>query len=173
MSRRPRREPRVCSMVKAPTPGEEDRRRICRERKTLVAERVEHVNRIKGLLFAQGICDYEPLRRNRRVRLEDLKTGDGRPMPEHLKAQVCRELDRLELLLAQIKAVEAERGRAACRRTRRSNAGGSVAQHQGRRTRVRRRPLVGRALPTLRQPTTSRRLCWLGADALAERIGRP
>ena len=35
-----RGEPRVCSMVKAPTPEEEDRRRICRERKTLVAERV-------------------------------------------------------------------------------------------------------------------------------------
>ena len=31
-----------------------DRRRICRERKILTAERVEHVNRIKGLLFAQG-----------------------------------------------------------------------------------------------------------------------
>ena len=62
-------------MVKAPTPEEEDRRRICRERKALVAERIEHVNRIKGLLFAQGICDYEPLRRNRRLRLEDLKTG--------------------------------------------------------------------------------------------------
>ena len=30
-------------------------------------------------------------------------------MPLHLKAQVRRELDRLELLLAQIKAVEAER----------------------------------------------------------------
>ena len=28
---------------------------------------------------------------------------------QHLKAQVCRELDRLELLLEQIKAVEAER----------------------------------------------------------------
>jgi transposase len=30
-------------------------------------------------------------------------------LPQHLKAQVCRELDRLELLLEQIKAVEAER----------------------------------------------------------------
>ncbi|GAF95682.1 unnamed protein product, partial [marine sediment metagenome] len=30
-------------------------------------------------------------------------------MPVHLKAQVCRELDRLELLPEQIKAVEAER----------------------------------------------------------------
>src|ERR1017187_9970781 len=49
-----RGEPRVCGRVKAPTPEEEDRRRICRERKTLVAERVQHVNRIKGLLFAQG-----------------------------------------------------------------------------------------------------------------------
>ena len=61
-----RGEPRVCAMVRAPTPHEEDRRRICRERKTLTAERVEHVNRIKGLLFAQGISDYEPLLRKRR-----------------------------------------------------------------------------------------------------------
>ena len=104
-----RGEPRVCSMVKAPTPEEEDRRRVCRERKTLTAERVEHINRIKGLLFAQGIGDYEPLRRNRRARLDELKTGDGRPLPAHLKAQISRELDRLEIILAQVKAVEADR----------------------------------------------------------------
>jgi transposase len=104
-----RGEPRVCSMVIAPTPEEEDRRRICRERKILTAERVEHVNRIKGLLFAQGIGDYEPLRRNRRARLDDLKTGDGRTLPANLKSQISRELDRLELILTHIKAVEAER----------------------------------------------------------------
>jgi transposase len=104
-----RGEPRVCSMVKAPTPEEEDRRRICRERKTLVAERVEHVNRIKGLLFAQGVFDYEPLKRDRRARLEELKTGDSRPLPVHLKAQISRELDRLEIVLTQLTAVEAER----------------------------------------------------------------
>jgi transposase len=80
-----RGEPRVCAMVKAPTPQEEDRRRICRERKTLTAERVQHVNRIKGLLFAQGISDYEPLLRKRRERLEELRTGEGRPLPQHLK----------------------------------------------------------------------------------------
>jgi transposase len=45
-----RGEPRVCAMVRAPTPEAEDRRRISRERKTLTAERVQHVNRIKGLL---------------------------------------------------------------------------------------------------------------------------
>ena len=103
-----RGEPRVCAMVRVPTPEEEDRRRICRERKTLTAERVEHVNRIKGLLFSQGVV-YEPLHRDRRKRLEDLKTGDGRPLPRCLKAQISRELDRLELLLKQIAAVEAER----------------------------------------------------------------
>ena len=82
-----RGEPRVCSMVKVPTAEEEDRRRICRERKVLSAERVLHINRLKGLLFSQGISDYEPLRRDRRQRLEELRTGDGRALPDHLKAQ--------------------------------------------------------------------------------------
>jgi transposase len=104
-----RGEPRVCSMARAPSPEEEDRRRICRERRTLTAERVEHVNRIKGLLFAQGVGDYEPLRRDRRARLEGLRTGDGRALPTHLKSQIKRELDRLELILEQLAAVEAAR----------------------------------------------------------------
>jgi transposase len=104
-----RGEPRVCSMVVAPSPEEEDERRLCRERDTLTAERVRHVNRIKGLLFAQGIADYAPLARNRRKRLEELCTGDGRPLPQYVKAQISRELDRLELVLEQIKVVEKER----------------------------------------------------------------
>jgi len=107
-----RGEPRVCAMVKAPSPKDEDRRRITRERKVLICERVEHVNRIKGLFFAQGIRGYEPLRRDRRARLEELRTGDGHDLPPHLKTQILRELDRLELTLAQIKAVEAERDAA-------------------------------------------------------------
>ena len=103
-------EPRVCAMVKVPAPEEEDRRRLCRERKVLIAERVKHINRIKRLLFTQGVSDYEPLRRDRRRRLEELRTGDGRPLPEVIQElQIRRELDRLELLLQQIKAVETER----------------------------------------------------------------
>lgn len=104
-----RGEPRVCSMVRPPTAEEEDRRRLCRERKTLLVERIEHTNRIKGLLCAQGIFDYDPLRRNRRARLEELETGDGRPLPIRLKAQISRELDRIETVLTQLKLVEAER----------------------------------------------------------------
>lgn len=102
-----RGEPRVCAMVTAPSPEEEDRRRLCRERQALLGERIVHTNRIKGLLFAQGISDYAPLRRDRRKRLEGLQTGDGRSLPVNLKAEISRELDRLELLLDQIKAVEA------------------------------------------------------------------
>src|SRR5277367_2842117 len=85
-----RGEPRVCAMVKAPTPEQEDRRRLCRERKVLTNERVLHVNRIKGLLYSQGVSGYEPLRRDRRRRLDELRTGDGRLLPDHLKAQVRR-----------------------------------------------------------------------------------
>jgi transposase len=104
-----RGEPRVCAMVRPPSVEEEDRRRLGRERQTLIDERVTHVNRIKGLLFAQGVRDYEPLRRDRRACLEDLRKGFGQPLPPHVKAQIARELDRLELLLGQIKAVEAAR----------------------------------------------------------------
>lgn len=104
-----RGEPRVCAMVTAPSPEEEDKRRLCRERKALLAERVRHVNRIKGMLFAQGVFDYVPLVATRRERLEELRTGDGRPLGNHLKTQISRELDRLELLLEQIKTVDKER----------------------------------------------------------------
>jgi transposase len=104
-----RGEPRVCSMVRAPTPEAEDHRRLTRERRTLIGERTVHTNRIKGLLFGQGIRDYEPVRRDRRERLEALRTGDGKPLGRQLKAQVSRELDRLELLLDQIKTVVAQR----------------------------------------------------------------
>ena len=104
-----RGEPRVCSMLRVPTIEEEDRRRIGRERTALVKERTLHTNRIKGLLFSVGIRGYEPGRRDRRRCLEELRTGSGHPLPAHLKAMLVRELDRLELLIEQIKRVEAER----------------------------------------------------------------
>jgi transposase len=96
-------------MVRPPSVEEEDRRRIGRERKVLMTERTRHSNGIKGLLFAQGITGYEPIRRDRRDRLDRLRTGDGRELVPHIKAQILRELDRLELLIEQIKIIEAER----------------------------------------------------------------
>jgi hypothetical protein len=98
-----RGEPRVCSMLHVPTPDEEDRRRIVRERKVLMEERIRHSNRIKGLLFSQGITGYAPLQRDRREQLETLRTGDGRDLRLHMKRRVLRELTRMELLIGQIR----------------------------------------------------------------------
>src|SRR5690349_20553071 len=104
-----RGERRVCSMVRPPSPEEEDRRRLTRERATLLKERIQHTNRIKGLLCGQGIVDYDPLRKDRLARLDALETGDGRPLPERLKAEIRREIERIELVCSQIAAVERER----------------------------------------------------------------
>jgi transposase len=105
-----RGDPRVCSMVRAPSPEAEDRRRVGRERDHLITERIRHTNHIKGLLFSQGVTDYEPLHKDRRARLEELRTGDGgRPLPKHMKAEIVRELERLELVVAHIEAIEDER----------------------------------------------------------------
>src|SRR5476649_1205185 len=168
-----RGEPRVCSMARAPTPQEEDRRRVCRERRTLVGERVTHVNRIKGLLFAQGVFGYEPLRKGRRERLEDLRTGDGRPLPVHLKAQIIRELDRLEVLLEQLKTVEAERDALLKPSTdETASPAAMLARLKGIGPRDRRRPLVGGPVPPVRQPEAGGRLRRSGADAMEERLDR-
>ena len=104
-----RGERRVCSMVVAPSPVEEDRRRVSRERRTLIRERIEHANRIKGLLATQGIVGLEPMRRDFRDRVEGLQTGEGQPLRPHLKAEIIRELDRIDLVVRQVAAVEAER----------------------------------------------------------------
>jgi len=104
-----RGERRVCSMVRPPSPAEEDRRRLTRERGTLLKERIQHTNRIKGLLSGQGITDYDPLGKNRHTRLDALKTGDGRALSDRLKMEIRREIDRLDLVNAQIATVERER----------------------------------------------------------------
>jgi transposase len=104
-----RGERQVCTMVQPPSPEDEDRRRLARERARLLKERIQHTNRIKGLLSGQGIPDDDPLHRDRRRCLAALTTGDGRPLPERLKAEIGRELDRLEMVVSQLTVVERER----------------------------------------------------------------
>ena len=104
-----RGEPKVWSVVRVPSVTEEDDRRLHRERDRLINERVQHVNRIKGLCAVHGIYDYEPIRPNRLARLEQLRTADGRELQPRVKAEILRELQRLELVLKMIKTIEAER----------------------------------------------------------------
>ena len=104
-----RGEPDACSVVRVPSVEQEDARRLHRERHRLIRERVQHVNRIKGLCATQGIYDYEPLRSDRKAQFEGLRTGDGRALPARLKAEIIRELHRLELVLKMVAEIEGER----------------------------------------------------------------
>jgi transposase len=104
-----RGEPKVWSVVHVPSIAEEDARRLHRERDRLIDERNQHVNRIKGLCAIDGIYHYNPVRSDRLERLERLRTVHGHGLPPALKAELKRELQRLELVLQAIATVEAER----------------------------------------------------------------
>ena len=103
-----RGEPRVCSIVHVPTVAQEDAKRVSRERASLLQERISHTNRIKGLLFAQGVRDTDPLARNFLARLDELVTPDGRRLSHHLLGELRREHARLSLVVSQIAKLEAE-----------------------------------------------------------------
>ena len=107
-----RGERHVCAVVRVPTVEEEDARRSHRERQRLVRERTGHINRIKGLLFAQGIRGIEPKRRRTRIDFGKLTTAEGRPLAERLRRELEREYQRLELVQSQLRIVEKERDTA-------------------------------------------------------------
>lgn len=108
-----RGEPRVCSMVPIPDEADEDARRSVRERTELVSERVSLANRIGAVLATLGVEDYNPLLKNRRRRLADLRTGLDDPIPPHARAKIERLLSRLELVLDQIATLEHDRDAVA------------------------------------------------------------
>ncbi|HEY3888371.1 MAG TPA: IS110 family transposase [Caulobacteraceae bacterium] len=103
-----RGEPKVCSLARAPSPDQEDARRLTRERQRLVCERGGHTNRIKGLLHAQGVRGLEPREKGFAKALTRARTGDGRPLGPQLLAEIGRELQRLALASAQIGELEAQ-----------------------------------------------------------------
>jgi transposase len=107
-----RGERHVCSMVVIPSVEEEDLRRSHRERGRLVRERTAHINRIKGLLFGQGIRGINVKSRTKTLTPAALVTGDGRPLPERLGREIAREIERLALVQAQIVEIERERDTA-------------------------------------------------------------
>lgn len=79
---------------------------VCASGAELVAERVGLVNRIGAILATLGAGEYNPLRRDRRQRLDELRTALGDSLPTHARAKIVRMLDRLELLLIQIAELE-------------------------------------------------------------------
>jgi len=107
-----RGERHVCAIVRVPSVEEEDARRSHRERQRLVRERTGHINRIKGLLFAQGIRNIKPKLRRTRIDFAALETAEGHPLPDRLRRELEREYARLSLIATQLREVEKERDTA-------------------------------------------------------------
>ena len=101
----------ICRMVRTPSVAEEDDKRPHREREYLVQERVRIENRIAALLATQGVLK-RPSLRTWASDLEALRTGDGRPLPPCLKAELDRLRRRLLMTLEMIREVEAARQQA-------------------------------------------------------------
>jgi transposase len=101
----------VCSMVRVPTPDEEDAKRTHREREHLVQEKLRIENRIQALLFTQGIRARPALRSWARD-MAELRTGDGRALLPLLRTELNRLRRRLVLILELIRELEAERAEA-------------------------------------------------------------
>jgi transposase len=101
----------VCSVVHVPTIEEEDAKRQHREREHLVQERVRIENRIAALLTTQGVRK-RPSLRSWQKDMEEMRTGDGHPIPPLLRVEVNRLRRRLVMTLEMIREVEAEREQA-------------------------------------------------------------
>jgi transposase len=142
----------VCSMVRVPTPDEEDAKRPHREREHRVQERLRLENRIEGLLFTQGIRKRPSLRSWERE-MAELRTGDGRALPPLLRAELERLRRRLVLVLELIRELEAERDSAMI-----AAADHGPPAHPRHRRELRRRAGARGVLPLLRQPPPARQL---------------
>ena len=104
-------DPDACRIVVAPTVEEEDAKRPHREREFLVQERVRIENRIAALLATQGVRE-RPSLRSWDANMRALRTGDGRPLPTHLVAELNRLRRRLSLILEMIRELDAVREQA-------------------------------------------------------------
>lgn len=95
-------ETKVWSVVRVPSEGEEDGRRLHRELERLKKERLAHSARLKSLLALHGIAPQRVGGRDWAERVEAFKQWNGRALPGELRAELVRE---------QVRALEAEQRR--------------------------------------------------------------
>lgn len=80
-----------------------------REHEALVAERTRLVNRAKAVLIRFGIAQFKLTLRKAGEKLAALRTPEDEALPAHTLAELSRMLERLMLIKAQIKTIEAAR----------------------------------------------------------------
>lgn len=103
-------EKKLWSVVRVPSPEDEDRRQLHRDLLELKAERTQHVNRIKGLLAGCGLA-VTTIGEDFATVLAELRQWDGSAVPAALQERLLREYERHQFVDRQIKDVENERAR--------------------------------------------------------------
>jgi len=104
-----RGEAEHCRMAAIPTLAQEDAKRPNREHECLVADRTRLVNRMKAALIRLGIRNFNIKLRKAAEGLCALRTPEGEPLPPNTLAELGRDLERLALIRAQIRAIEQAR----------------------------------------------------------------
>ena len=118
-------EPRVWSVVRVPTPEEEDARRAHRELGRLGHERTAHINRIRALLVLNNLrVKYVGGRLWQRW-----WTGHAQELAPGVRAEIERESARLLLVKKQMDTIEAAQRQAVAAGTEPQVAG--LAQLRG------------------------------------------
>ena len=104
-----RGEPDHCRMVAIPTLEEEDAKRSNREHQYLVGERTRLINRLKAALARLGVRNFNPKLRKASERLRGLVTPESMPLPPNTLAEMECDMQRLQFVRQQIKAIEQTR----------------------------------------------------------------
>jgi transposase len=154
-------EPRVWSVVRVPTPEQEDARRAHRELGRLGHERTAHINRIRALLVLNNLrVKYVGGRLWQRW-----WAGHAQELAPGVRAEIARESERLLLVKKQMDMLEAAQRQAVA-----AGSEPQVAGLEATRDRDEQRLGVGEGalrLAALSQPARGGRLS--RADALALR----
>ena len=95
----------VFVVARIPSREVEDYRRPVRERERLVKERTGHQTRIRGLLATVGL-QAPSFNQDFATWLRQVRTPDGRLIQYHLRREILRELERLELVEAHVAEIE-------------------------------------------------------------------
>jgi transposase len=101
-------EAKIWSVVRAPSPEEEDRRQLHRELRATKKEKTRTTNRINGLLASQGIR-MTPGMSLEEEQLNAIRLWDGKPLGERLKNRLRREWAHVLFLKKQIAEIKASR----------------------------------------------------------------
>lgn len=139
-------EQKLWSVVRVPTPEQEDARHLQRQIRTLKKERTRQINRIRGLLANQGVA----VKANRRGLLESLdsiRIWDGSPLSPGLRRRLEIEVARHDFVHRQLLDLEAERD-------------ARIRQSQDRASEIARRLMTLRGVAQVGAETWARELAW-------------